>query len=227
VRVAELPSADRPREKLVRLGPQALSDVELLAVLLRTGTVGAPVLDLAREWLDEIGGIDRLAGADLGTVLRRKGVGLAKGTVVAAALELGRRLARRRLEGRPILDRPELIADYLGPLFGGERVEVFGCVTLDARHHLGRVHVIHRGARTHADVEPAEIFNRAIAENAHSIVIWHTHPSGDPTPSADDLELTRRLAQGGRLLHIEVLDHIVLARGDYVSLRQRGALPPL
>jgi DNA repair protein RadC len=225
VRVAELPHEDRPREKLARLGPEALSDVELLAVLLRTGTVGAPVLELAQAWLDEIGGLDRLAAAEHGTVLKRKGVGLAKGTVVAAALELGRRLAKRRLEVGPILDRPELVVDYLGPVYSGERVEVFGCLTLDARHHLGRVHVIHRGARTHADVEPAEVFYRAIAENAHSVILWHTHPSGDPTPSEDDLDLTRRLAQGGRLLHIEVLDHIVLGRGAFVSLRQRGELP--
>ena len=225
MRVSELSSAERPREKLLEKGPEALSDAELLAVLLRTGVSGTDVLEMAQRWLGEAGGLESLARADPRQIVKRKGVGLAKGTVVAAALELGRRLARRSLAGQQILDRPEAVADYLTLRYGHERVELFGVLTLDVRHRLLRVHELHRGARAHTDIEPSEVFNRAIVDNAHNVILWHTHPSGDPTPSGDDEALTRRLADAGRLLGIAVLDHLVVARGGFVSLRQRGVLP--
>ena len=225
VRVSELSFAERPREKLLEKGPEALSDAELLAVLLRTGVSGTDVLEMAERWLNEAGGLESLARADPRQIVERKGVGLAKGTVVAAALELGRRLAKRSLAGQQILDRPEAVADYLTLRYGHERVELFGVLTLDVRHRLLRVHELHRGARAHTDIEPSEVFNSAIVDNAHNVILWHTHPSGDPTPSGDDEALTRRLADGGRLLGIAVLDHLVVARGGFVSLRQRGVLP--
>jgi len=225
MRVAELDAADRPREKLLERGPEALSDAELVAVLLRTGTRGTPVLDLARCWLEEAGGLDRLANSDLHELLRRPGIGLAKAAIVAAGLELGRRLARRQLDDQPLLDRPELVGDYLARSWAHERVEVFGTLTLDARNRLLRAHELHRGARAHADVEPAAVFHSAIVDNAHALIVWHTHPSGDPAPSEDDVALTRRLAEAGRLLNIAVLDHLIVARRGFVSLRQRGVLP--
>ena len=225
MRVSELSSAERPREKLLEKGPEALSDAELLAVLLRTGVSGTDVLEMAQRWLGEAGGLESLARADPRQIVKRKGVGLAKGTVVAAALELGRRLARRSLAGQQILDRPEAVADYLTLRYGHERVELFGVLTLDVRHRLLRVHELHRGARAHTDIEPSEVFNSAIVDNAHNVILWHTHPSGDPTPSGDDEALTRRLADAGRLLGIAVLDHLVVASGGFVSLRQRGVLP--
>jgi DNA repair protein RadC len=225
MRVADLPTDERPREKLLRQGAGSLTDVELVAVLLRTGTHGTPVLELARSLLDESGGLAALAATEVRALIRRKGVGLAKGAVVAAALELGRRLAKRALVERPLLDRPEVVAEYLGVTHSHERIEVFGCITLDARHRLEGVHVLHRGGRAHAHVEPSEIFNRAIVDNAHGVILWHTHPSGDPTASSDDLDLTNRLASAGRLLGIAVLDHIILGQGRFVSLRQRGLMP--
>lgn len=213
---------ERPREKLLRRGPGALTDVELLAILLRTGVRGEPVLEYARRWLTEAGGLEALAAGPAVQVLQRKGVGPAKAAAVAAALELGRRLARTPLLSQPLLDRPEAVGEYLRQRWGLERVEVFGMVTLDARHRLLQEHTLHRGARTHSPVEPGEVFSAAIRDNAHGVILWHTHPSGDPGPSHDDVELTRRLAEAGRLLNISVLDHIVVARGGYVSLRQRG-----
>ncbi len=225
MRVAELSPDERPREKLLEKGPAALTDAELLALLLRTGTSGADVLELARLWLEDAGGLENLARLDTRQVMSRKGVGLAKGTVVAAALELGRRLARKGLAGKDLLDRPEAVADYLGRRYSHERVEVFGALTLDVRHRLLREHELHRGARAHTDIEPAEVFHAAIVDNAHCVILWHTHPSGDPAPSGDDETLTRRLADAGRLLGIAVIDHIVIARGGFVSLRQRGVLP--
>ena len=220
-----MPAAERPREKLLARGPGALEDHELLAVLLRTGTAGVPVLDLSRRWLEEAGGLEGLAALSPGQIVGRTGVGPAKGAVLAAALELGARLARRRLEDRPVLDRPDAVAEYLVRSTVAARVEIFGCLSLDARNRLIRTHELHRGARAHSDVEPGEVFHRAIIDNAHGVILWHTHPSGDPSPSEDDVALTRRLAQAGRLLNVAVLDHLVVGSGGWVSLRQRGVLP--
>ena len=224
MRVAELAQEERPREKLLEKGPETLSDAELVAVLLRTGFAGTDVLALAEQWLAEAGGLDGLAASDRRAILQRKGIGPAKGSVVAAALELGRRLARLTLVREPLLDRPEVVADYLARSFGSARVEQFGAITLDARNRLLRVHELHRGGRSHADVEPSEVFHNAILDNAHAVILWHTHPSGDPAPSEDDVTLTRRLADAGRLLNVPVLDHVIVARSAFVSLRQRGLL---
>ncbi|MBI4916397.1 MAG: DNA repair protein RadC [Acidobacteria bacterium] len=223
-RVAELLPEERPREKLLSRGAGALSDVELLAVLLRTGIRGEPVLEYSRRWLEEAGGLTGLAALDAAELQVRPGIGAAKSAELAAALELGRRLAYSRLEDRPLLDRPELVADYIVQRHGRERVEVFGVLCLDARHRLVRDLVLHRGARTHTTVEPSEVFRRGITEGANGVIVWHTHPSGDPSPSEDDLDLTRRLVQAGKLLSIAVLDHLVVAGGGFVSLRQRGVI---
>jgi DNA repair protein RadC len=225
VRVADLPADERPREKLLARGAASLSDAELLAVLLRTGRQGEPVLELARDWLAAAGGLAGLAALDVAELRRRAGVKLAKAAVVAAALELGRRLAREGLRTRPLLDRPDAAADLLIRCYAHERVELFGCLCLDSRHRLLREHVLHRGGRTHAEVEPGEVFRAAIADNANAVILWHTHPSGDPSPSDDDLNLTRQLASAGKALNIRVLDHLVIASGGFVSLRQRGLLP--
>jgi DNA repair protein RadC len=225
VRVADLPADERPRERLLAKGAASLSDAELLAVLLRTGRHGEPVLEMARRWLEDAGGLTGLAALDASDLCRRTGVKAAKAAIVAAALELGRRLARQGVSARPLLDRPEAAAELLARCYAHERVEVFGCLCLDSRHRLLRDHLIHRGARTHAQVEPGEVFRAAIADNANALILWHTHPSGDPTPSEDDVALTRQLAAAGRALNITVLDHLVIAGGGFVSLRQRGLLP--
>jgi DNA repair protein RadC len=224
VRVAELPEEQRPREKLLARGAAALTDAELLAVLLRTGLPGTSVLDLAREWLHDVGGLEALMALDAVQLSRRPGVKGSKATLLAAALELGRRLARARLEGQPLLDRPQEVATYVARYYAAERVEIFGCLTLDVRNRLLRCHVLHRGARAYANVEPAEVFHAAIRDNAHGLILWHTHPSGDPSPSDDDLSLTKRLSDAGNSLAIPVLDHVVVGREGFVSLRQRGTL---
>jgi len=222
VKVAELSPDQRPRERLLARGPETLTDSELLAVLLRTGRRGEGVLELARTWLGEVGGLTGLAALSPRQVAARRGVGPAKGAVLVAALELARRIARERLEDRRLLDRPAEVAAFLQQQVQGERVEVFGYLLLDARHRLLSCRQVHRGSRTQTSVEPSEVFKDAILANAHAIIVWHVHPSGDPTPSADDVELTRRLAEGGELLNIRVLDHLVVARGGWVSLRERG-----
>ncbi len=225
MRVAELPKPQRPREKLWEHGPQQLGDDELLAILLRTGTRGAPVLELARWILKEFNGVSGLARAQMRELRGVKGLGLAKVTALVAALELGRRIARGNLRDRPLLDSPEAVGPYLATLYASDNLERFGCLTLDTRQRLIQLHELHEGLRTQASVEPAAVFNAAIRDGAHGVILWHTHPSGDPTPSQDDLELTRRLHQAGELLRIAVLDHIVVGRGGWVSLRQRGLMP--
>ncbi len=225
MRVAELPRPQRPREKLWEHGPRQLGDDELLAILLRTGTRGAPVLELAARMLRDFGGVEGLARAHLRELREVKGLGLAKVTTLAAALELGRRIARSGLRNRPLLDNPEAVAVHLTTLYAGEGLERFGCLTLDTRHRLIKLHELHEGLRTQASVEPAAVFNAAIRDGAHAVILWHTHPSGDPSPSQDDVELTRRLWQAGELLRVAILDHIVVAREGWVSLRQRGLVP--
>jgi DNA repair protein RadC len=224
VKVSELSPDERPREKLLARGADALTDVELLAVLLRTGTRGAPVLEYARDWLDREGGLAGLATLDVSQLLACDGIGPAKGSMLAAALELGRRLARERLDGRPVLDRPELVADYLTQRYAVSRLELFGVVALDARHRVLAVREVHRGGRTTSQVEPMAVFRQVMGYNANALILWHTHPSGDPTPSQDDLDLTRRMVEGGKLLNLQVLDHIIIGRSGWVSLRQRGAV---
>ncbi|MGQ9834950.1 MAG: RadC family protein [Thermoanaerobaculaceae bacterium] len=225
MRVSELSEEERPREKLLAHGPAALTNPELLAVLLRTGTAGVDVLDLARDLLQECGGLTGLARLPVSELFAKKGIGKAKAATLAAALELSRRLVGEEARQRPVLNSPEAVYRFLAPRVLSERTEAFGVLTLDVRHHLLREHVLHRGVRDGARVEPAEVFHRAIQDNAHAVILWHTHPSGDPSPSHDDLSLTRTLAEAGKILRIQVLDHVIVASGGFASLRQRGDLP--
>lgn len=224
MRVRELSQEERPREKLLSQGAAACSSAELLAVLLRTGTREQGVLELAQAWLAEVGGISGLSRLSPQAILKRKGVGKAKAATLLAALELSRRLAAEELRLDAVLDSPEAVFRLLAPAYLRERTEVFGLLTLDVRHRLIREHVLHRGVRDGASVEPAEVFYRAIMDNAHGVILWHTHPSGDPRPSPDDVALTRTLAEAGKVLRIAVVDHVVVAAGGFVSLRQQGLL---
>lgn len=224
MRVSELSEEERPREKLLAQGPAALTNPELLAILLRTGTEGADVLHLARALLQECGGLTGLASLQVAELLGKKGIGKAKAATLAAALELSRRLVGEEARQRPLLNSPDAVYRFLAPRVLSERTEVFGVLTLDVRHHLIREHVLHRGVRDEARVEPAEIFHRAIQDNAHAVILWHTHPSGDPSPSHDDFSLTQTMADAGKVFRISVLDHVIVASGGFVSLRQRGEL---
>lgn len=225
MRVRELGEDERPREKLLAKGADACSNAELLAVLLRTGTREQGVLELAQAWLSEVGGISGLSRLSPEAILKRKGVGKAKAATLLAALELSRRLAADELRTGAVLDSPEAVYRLLAPAYLRERTEVFGLLTLDVRNRLIREHVLHRGVRDGASVEPAEVFHRAILDNAHGVILWHTHPSGDPQPSHDDVVLTRTLVEAGKVLRIAVVDHVVVGAGGFVSLRRNGLLP--
>jgi DNA repair protein RadC len=195
-----------------------------VAILLRTGTKKQGVLELASSLLAQAGGLTGLLRLAPRDILDKKGIGKAKAATLLAALELSRRLVRDQLRTLPVLDSPEAVFELLAPACLAERVELFGVLTLDARHRLIGEHLLHRGVRNGAQVEPAEVFHKAIQDNAHAVILWHNHPSGDPTPSSDDLALTRTLVEAGKVLRIAVLDHLIVAAGGFVSLRRQGVI---
>lgn len=221
--IRDLPSAERPRERLLSQGPEALSDAELLAVLLRTGTRGKSALSLATELLRELDGLAGLLAADP-SELRRDGVGDAKASTLLASLELARRVARCGLPDRKPMARPAEVASYVGMRYGHHDQEVVGALYLDARECLLAEREIYRGTLKRAAVEPRAILREGLLRGATAMVLFHTHPSGDPSPSSHDMLFTRELARAGDTVGIELVDHLIVARGGaWVSLRRRGA----
>ncbi|MGE5126490.1 MAG: RadC family protein [Betaproteobacteria bacterium] len=219
----DLPPEEWPRERMARLGPASLSSRELLASVLGTGARGASALEVA-EGLLGAGGLHGLAGRSLAELEHVRGLGRAKAARVLAALELGARLASEAGSSAAALQSPQEVARYLLPRYSARPVETFGLLALDARHRLRREAVISVGCLTASLVHPREVFQEAVVSRAAALVLFHNHPSGDPEPSAEDLALTRRLAAAGSLMGIEVLDHLVLGAGRYVSLKDRGQL---
>jgi DNA repair protein RadC len=209
---------------LGRLGAAALGDNELLALVLGSGTRRAGALALANLVLAAAGGIHGLAVFGGGEMRRIRGVGEAKAAQVLAAIELGRRTLLRQPADRPQLLTPAEVALHLLPEFGARPVEQFGVVLLDAKHRLIRTTVLTVGTLDRSVVHPREIFREAASARAAGIILFHNHPSGDPTPSADDMSLTRRLVAAGELMGIDVLDHLILTATRFVSLREMGRL---
>ncbi len=213
-------SDDRPRERLRRLGATALSDVELVAILLGSGVPGRDAVAVATDLLRVSGGAEGLAGVPMERLTRTRGVGLHRATRIAAAIELGRRAVARPRPPRCRIASPAVAAEYLLPRVGRLREEHFGLLLLDTRHRLIREVVISIGSLDASLVHPREVFRAAAEHSAAAIVLFHNHPSGDPTPSADDLVLTRRLVQAGELMGIGVVDHVVLGDASWHSVRE-------
>lgn len=220
--VRDLAADERPRERLLANGSSALADSELVAILLRSGRKGVSVLDMARTLLRKGGGLVGLVGAGPNG-LRRLGLGPAQQAALLAALELGRRLARARLPEREPLSRPEAVACYLALRYGNGAQEIMGALYLDVRNRLLAEEEIFRGTLSRAAVEPRALLKKGLLCDAAGYVLFHTHPSGDPSPSAEDLAFTRRASQAGELVGVRLVDHLILGRGGrWVSLRQRG-----
>jgi DNA repair protein RadC len=217
----EMPSTERPRERLRRYGPAALSTAELLAIILRTGTHGQNVLAMATSLLARYGGLAGLARAHVTDLQKEKGVGLAKACDLKAALELGRRLLVEQPEERPSVSSPQDIANLLGTELGLLDHEEVRVLALDSRNRVLTMHTVSKGSANTAALRVGEIFREAIRHNAVAVVVVHNHPSGDPTPSAEDIRITQDMIAAGRVLDTEVLDHIILAHGRLVSLRER------
>lgn len=221
--IRELPEGERPRERLLQQGGSSLADSELLAVLLRTGRRGASAIQMAMDVLRENGGLSGLLTATPHS-LRRNGLGPAKAASLLAAVELGRRLAREQLLDREPLSRPVDVARYLALRYHTSDQEVMGALFLDARSLLLGEREMFRGTLSRISVEPREILRECLQRGASSIYLFHTHPSGDPEPSAEDLLFTRRMAEAAEIVGLRLVDHVVLGhRGRWVSLREKSA----
>ena len=215
---------DRPREKLLRHGPAALGDNELLALLVGVGTRRADALAIATEVLAAHNGLQGLARVDAVRLMRDHSLGAARAARIAAALELGRRAIAHPAAARVQIRSPRDAATYLLPRFGSTEVERCGVLMLDVKHRVLRACVLTVGTNNASIVEPRDVFREAARGSAAAVVIFHTHPSGDPTPSPADVSLTRRLRAAGELMGIDVVDHLVLGDMTYVSFKESGLL---
>jgi DNA repair protein RadC len=222
--VSQWPENERPRERLLRHGAEGLSDSQLLAILLRTGSSEHGVMDLAISFLDtykNLRNIDSASVADLSSI---KGVGTAKIAQIKAAFELGKRLMAESNDGTPIFSSSSAVHSYFAPRFKNLKKEQFLCLLLDAKNRLIRDVKISEGTLTNSLIHPREAFREAIRESAAAVIFVHNHPSGDPTPSRDDIVVTERLKQVGEVIGIAALDHIIIGDGSYVSLKEKGIL---
>jgi DNA repair protein RadC len=222
--VRDLAPYDRPREKLERLGSTGLGDNELLAIVIGSGGGNQSALELANAVLTFAGGVTGLARLGPSELTTVAGVGLARAAQVLAAVELGRRTLLGDRHLRRQFKTPREMALFLMPQFGARPVEQFGIVLLDTRRRLLRTTVLAVGSLDASIVHPREVFREATLGAAAGIVLFHNHPSGDPTPSSDDIALTARLVEAGRLMGIPVLDHLILCESRYCSLHESGAV---
>jgi DNA repair protein RadC len=220
----ELSPDDRPREKMLRHGAAALGDNELVALILGSGRPRMSALGVANELLAAHGGVHGLVRSAPDDLARVAGVGLAKAAQLMAALELGRRTLAHAPRARVQLRTPRDAAAYLLPAFGSRPTEQFGVVLLDAKHRVVRTAIVAAGTLNTTVVQPRDVFREAMLGAAAAVVVFHNHPSGDPTPSPDDVELTRRLAAAGALMGIDLVDHIVLGDVRYCSFKEMGKL---
>lgn len=216
------PEAERPRERLYWSGPEALADAELLAIQLGSGARGKDAVEVAREILAAYGSLGDVAAREVVELARIPGVGRAKAARLVAAFELTRRLRARTPGTRVVLSSPAEVYAAFGPLMEDLRREVFRVALLDAQNGLLRDRIISEGTLSASLVHPREVFKPAILESAAAVILLHNHPSGDPTPSREDVRLTRQLVECGRLLDLRIHDHVVIGRGRFVSLAERG-----
>ncbi|MEE9277903.1 MAG: DNA repair protein RadC [Dehalococcoidia bacterium] len=226
VRIRDLPANDRPRERLLRAGAASLSNAELLAILLRTGTRDESALAVASRLL-ATRGLDGLQRAHAGELAEERGLGPASAAQVKAALELGRRLATLQPEERPKITGPEDVVSLVGAEMALLEQEELRVLLMNTKNQVQAISTVYRGSINAAQVRIGEILRDAVRRNCPALIAVHNHPSGDPTPSADDVRMTHDLVIAGELLDIEVLDHVVIgAAGRHSSLRSEGLLSP-
>jgi DNA repair protein RadC len=221
-RITDLHEAERPRERLATLGPQALSNAELIAILLRVGVPGENAIQVGQRLLQKFGGIGGLHRAPFNELCRQHGIAEAKAAQIKAAIELGRRLTLEAPEERPAINSPAEAAAIVQYEMAALEQEHLRVILLDRRNRVLEVVEIYRGSVSSSQVRVGEIFKEAVRKNASGLIVVHNHPSGDPTPSPDDVAVTRAITQAGKLLDVEVLDHLVIGQGRWVSLKERG-----
>lgn len=221
ITIRELPAGERPRERMRHAGPAALSTAELLAILLRTGTHTENVVSLASRLLVQSGGLAGLARASWSELCAYQGVGEAKAAQLKAALELGRRLLALQPQDRPVVASPRDVALLVQSEMEALDQEELKVLLLNTKKQVLGIQTVYRGSVSNAVIRAAEVFRPAVRENCPCLIVVHNHPSGDPTPSAEDIQVTRHLAVAGRLLDIELLDHVILGQGRFVSLKEQ------
>jgi DNA repair protein RadC len=228
LRLKDQPVSERPRERLVEHGADALSHAELIAILLRTGLKGANAVEIGRQLLQKFGTLQSLARASVEDLRSVKGIGRDKAVTLMAAFALARKMAEELQRESPVLDNPENVVRLLREKNLVKNVETLQVLLLNTRRRLIRVADITDGTLDTILVHPREVFKVAISANAAAVVLAHNHPSGDPTPSEADIKVTRDLIRAGQLLKIDVLDHVIIGRAtperpkDYASLRELG-----
>jgi len=220
--IKDLPIDERPRERLVSAGEGALSTTELLAIILRTGVGGESVLDMASRLISRYGGLAGLARASFAELRAEKGLGPAKTAQLKAALELGRRMLLASPEERLVVRSPADVAQLMMAEMAHLEQEHFRVLYLDTRNRLLGSEVVYVGSLNASHIRVGEVFRDAVKRNCAAIIVVHNHPSGDPTPSPEDVQVTRQLVAAGALLDIEVLDHLIVGQQRFVSLRERG-----
>jgi len=220
--IKQWPEGERPRERLLKFGAHNLSDAQLLAILLRTGGGGKSALDLAIETLNSFGNLNKIDHASLGEFAGIKGIGKAKVAQIKAALELGRRLLGEHHERGPVFSTGHDVYSYYHRFFKNLKKEVFRCAMLDAKNRVFKECRISEGTLTNSLIHPREAFRDAIKESAASVIFAHNHPSGDTTPSREDILITERLVNAGEIVGIKVLDHVIIGDETYTSMFEKG-----
>ena len=221
-RIHDLPSGDRPRERLRDAGPTAISNSELLAILLRTGGAKESALAMASRLLATFNGLAGLARSSFAELCAQRGLGEAKAAQIQAALELGKRLVAAQPEERPVIRSADDVARLLQSEMGLLDQEHMRVLLLNTRNQVLAANDVYRGSVHTAVVRIGELFREALRHNAPAIILAHNHPSGDPKPSPDDVAMTLQVIEAGELLDVEVLDHVVIAHGGFVSMKQQG-----
>jgi DNA repair protein RadC len=227
-RIREMPKAERPREKLAAHGASALSDAELIAILLRTGVTGKNVIDLSRELLQRFGSLNELSRCGIDELTTIRGIKRDKALQLVAAFQLGQRLAHETLLKQKV-DSPVLVSELVGREMRMLRKEEMRVILLDTRYHLIRIETVSTGSVNESIAHPREIFRPAVIASAYAVIVAHNHPSGDPSPSQADHSLTRRLAEAAELMQIKLLDHIIIGAQSsgcpgYFSFKEAGVL---
>jgi DNA repair protein RadC len=221
-RITDLAERERPRERLENVGPKSLSEAELIAILLRVGTQGENAVALGQRLLKELGGLLGLQRATFDEICQVKGLGKAKAAQIMAAIELGRRLLEADHQERPTISNPEDAYTLVRYEMSALTQEHLWVLVLNTRNQLLHIDKLYKGSLNSSSVRVGEIFKTAIQRNAAGVIVVHNHPSGDPTPSPEDVAMTRALIQAGKLMDIDVLDHLVIGQGTFVSLKGRG-----
>jgi DNA repair protein RadC len=220
--VREMPSEERPRERLERYGARSLQTAELLAILLRVGVHGENVIELSTRLLRQYGGLHGLLTAEMPELCAEHGLGQAKATTLKAALELGRRFTVEAPQERPQITQPQDVVNLVQWEMGYLKQEQLRVLCLDTKNYVVAQEVIYQGTANSSVVRVAEVFKPAISRTCSAIVVVHNHPSGDPTPSPEDVHTTEQVRKAGELLDVELLDHIVVGQQKWVSLKERG-----